>query len=420
MSNSLNLHVLFTMAGANPNRDDAGNPKTLNYGGAPRSRISSQALSRAKRLALEEQERSQMSMRSKGAIVDVAVRQAVERFGPLDEAQAKIFRMIVADKVKALSTKPKAAGTRSKPGKNGKGTSTDDGAAGAADDGAAGAADDAADDGADDGAAGASTGPKEAKIDTAAYLSVGEFDCLVATAHACALTGQKFTQDFVGQRTGALAISAFGRMFAFRPDLNVEAAVQRSHAYTTHAAEIEPDYFTAVDDLKDTSGAAHLEFQFLTSGVYYWYANIDGRQIWKTWLSPEDDDTTRQVLKSFVTALLCALPHGKEATMSSHGLPAAVLAVETTQPDALHSAFESPVPADREDRGYLSGSIKRLVEMQTALQEFMPAWYLDGRFAAVSPQRLGVALPEKIKPSASLAELIDYVTDWLFAQRPAQ
>ncbi|MFZ4748728.1 MAG: type I-E CRISPR-associated protein Cas7/Cse4/CasC, partial [Sphingomonas sp.] len=49
----LNIHVLIAISGANPNRDDTGTPKSLRYGGVERSRMSSQALTRAKRLGYE-------------------------------------------------------------------------------------------------------------------------------------------------------------------------------------------------------------------------------------------------------------------------------------------------------------------------------------------------------------------------------
>src|SRR4051794_40894149 len=49
----LNLHMLFSLAAANPNRDDAGSPKTISYGGVTRSRTSSQAMPRPKRHTFE-------------------------------------------------------------------------------------------------------------------------------------------------------------------------------------------------------------------------------------------------------------------------------------------------------------------------------------------------------------------------------
>ena len=51
MSSFLQLHYLTVYPLSNPNRDDLGRPKTAIYGGAPRLRISSQALKRAARLS---------------------------------------------------------------------------------------------------------------------------------------------------------------------------------------------------------------------------------------------------------------------------------------------------------------------------------------------------------------------------------
>ena len=51
MSQFLQLHYLTVYPLSNPNRDDQGRPKSASYGGAPRLRISSQALKRAARLS---------------------------------------------------------------------------------------------------------------------------------------------------------------------------------------------------------------------------------------------------------------------------------------------------------------------------------------------------------------------------------
>lgn len=50
----LDLHVLQTVPPSNLNRDDTGTPKTALYGGARRSRVSSQAWKRATRAAFAE------------------------------------------------------------------------------------------------------------------------------------------------------------------------------------------------------------------------------------------------------------------------------------------------------------------------------------------------------------------------------
>ena len=49
MSRFLQLHFLTVYPPSNPNRDDQGRPKTANFGGDPRLRLSSQSIKRAVR-----------------------------------------------------------------------------------------------------------------------------------------------------------------------------------------------------------------------------------------------------------------------------------------------------------------------------------------------------------------------------------
>lgn len=79
---------------------------------------------------------------------------------------------------------------------------------------------------------------------------------------------------------GAVDIAMFGRMLAESPDYNRDAAVQVAHAFTTHRAQAQDDWFSAVDDLKTRdaeSGAGHIGEHGFGSGVYYLYAcvNVD-------------------------------------------------------------------------------------------------------------------------------------------------
>ncbi len=57
------------------------------------------------------------------------------------------------------------------------------------------------------------------------------------------------------------SISLLGRMLAELPDANVDGAAQIAHAFTTHAAEPQRDYFTAVDDWlgEAETGSGHLD-----------------------------------------------------------------------------------------------------------------------------------------------------------------
>lgn len=60
---------------------------------------------------------------------------------------------------------------------------------------------------------------------------------------------------------------------------NVDGAMSLAHAITTHAVEADIDWFTAVDDLKETTGAAHLGTQEFSSGVFYRYASLNLSQL---------------------------------------------------------------------------------------------------------------------------------------------
>lgn len=51
-----------------------------------------------------------------------------------------------------------------------------------------------------------------------------------------------------------------------------------AHAFTTHKAPVEEDYYTAVDDLKDSAedaGAGFIGNAGFGSGVFYLYVCVD-------------------------------------------------------------------------------------------------------------------------------------------------
>ena len=75
---------------------------------------------------------------------------------------------------------------------------------------------------------------------------------------------------------GGLAAALFGRMVTSDPEANITAPVHVAHAFTVHAEESESDYFTAVDDLSgDDPGADTIQETELTSGLFYGYVVVD-------------------------------------------------------------------------------------------------------------------------------------------------
>lgn len=406
--NFLNLHVLTTTSIANQNRDDSGAPKQVTYGGSTRHRLSSQAMTRAKRVSYElAVGGDQITWRAKSGMIDMALGQAtdlaVQNGQPLTiEETSKLQVMLttgvnalVINKDKAIKQaleRAKAKATRD--AKNS--TETSEGVAPVL------AVEDATETG---------------KKDTLVWLAEHELKDLVSKSLGALRNGTE-PGDFVNAkgRTASLSIAAFGRMFAFRPDLQNEAAVQRSHAFTTHAADVEPDYFTAVNDLplaEDGSGAGHLDLNQFGGGVFYWHANFDRAQLWNTWIAPRDETQTRERLTAFFESLLLALPSGKQTTTAPKTVPDAILAVPATSPIALHQAFEAPI---RSAGGYRERSLTALLDAHDKVRAFTPRQF--GPTAHLAGTIDGKPY-EHITAQPSLDTLVSACVDWALAGRPA-
>ena len=77
---------------------------------------------------------------------------------------------------------------------------------------------------------------------------------------------------------GGLEGALFGRMVTSDPGANIEAAIHVVHAFTVHREESESDYFSVVDDLQredEDAGAAHIGDMELTAGLFYGYVVVD-------------------------------------------------------------------------------------------------------------------------------------------------
>ena len=319
MSRLLQLHYLTIYPLSNPNRDDLGRPKTANYGGAPRLRISSQALKRAARLSdvMQAELKGHLGDRTQriGEVVRDELAGAAVREGQVTE---------IAEKVADLFGKPD---TEAK---------------------------------------------KKGAIRTKqlAFISPDERSAAIELARK-ALAGEKLPQDkelkklVLRTADGAADVAMFGRMLADDPDFNREAAVQVSHALTTHRALVEDDYYTAVDDLKlpaEDAGAGFVGEAGFGSGVFYTYAcvntdllaqNLDG-----------DRELAARAAGALAEALATATPSGKRNSFA-HQTRAGYIRAENgdAQPRSLAGAFFKPV--DGED--LLAASIAALEKMADSL-----------------------------------------------------
>lgn len=240
----LQIHFLAPYTAALLNRDDSGLAKRLPYGGALRTRVSSQCLKRHWRKADDPHGLHTID----GADAAFRSREVIDRkvFGDWSAGVApEIIKIIREVLLKAVY---------GEKGVDKKSRQT------------------------------LLLGQVEVDflIETARQLgaeAAGDAKVAKAAAEAWAKAGKanlKAMSDgaaLPGGLTGAL----FGRMVTSDPKANIEAPVHVAHAFTVHAEEAESDYFIAADDLArdEDTGADTIQETELTSGLFYGYVVVD-------------------------------------------------------------------------------------------------------------------------------------------------
>ena len=323
----IELHILQSFPVSCLNRDDVGAPKTATFGGASRARISSQCLKRAIReLAQEMSPKLFAGNRSRLIITPLAKRLKDRKVA---EAKADEVATQVADYLATLDDAAEKKGTL--------------------------------------------------KVKTLMFLSPAEMDFLAealaetlkkdpkakdlekAVAKACKSAALKDAAD----------IAIFGRMVASDHSLTLEGAGLFSHALSTHRADNDIDFFSAVDDLQEAeeSGAGMTGTLEFTSGTHYRYAalNLDllGDAAHLGALTPAE---RKEVVRTFLHAAIRAVPNARKNSMNSNTLPGYVLGIvkDKGQPLQLVNAFEKPVASKN---GLMDSSIAALKEHHEQLKK---------------------------------------------------
>lgn len=297
MTTFLQLHLLTAYPASNLNRDDTGRPKSVEFGGAPRLRISSQSLKRAWRTSPVFAERlGERSGKRTQRLGEELKAYLVERGMPSDHA-SETARQIA-----------KVFGKLEDPG-------------------------------ADD----------PTYIKQLAFVGPEERQRAFAYADR-AVAGEKIepkAEDLLLKSDGAADIAMFGRMLADNPAFNREAAVQVAHAFTTHRAAVEDDYYVAVDDLKnpadhDDVGTSFIGVQEYGSGLFYLYACVDCDLLCRNLGS--DRALAQDAVDALVQCAATVSPRGKQASFASRARALFVLAERgPQQPRSLAAAFLKPV-----------------------------------------------------------------------------
>lgn len=343
MTQFIQLHLLTPYAASNLNRDDTGRPKTVTFGGAERLRISSQSLKRAFRQSDVFASRLPGALGKRSTSFTQALVDALLAHGLDGEtATARAAAVISAGSL----------------GKVKKGS---------------------------------------AKTEQLVHLGPEELAAIAALAERLS-AGEPDAKELqvLKDKPRAADIAMFGRMLADNPGFNVEAAVQVAHAFTTHRASVEDDFYTAVDDLKsdvaDDRGAGFIGVQEYGAGLFYLYICINADLLLDNLAG--DVALARSSLDALITAAATVSPSGKQNSFASRS-KASYLLLETgtDTPRSLAGAFQKPVSTG-DDADFFAASTARLEGLR------------DGYSRAYGERFAPTLLRVDDPASASLADLI--------------
>jgi CRISPR system Cascade subunit CasC len=374
----VDVHILQTVPPSNLNRDDAGTPKQAMYGGARRARVSSQAWKRATRRAFSDRlqlPEEQLGVRTKRIAALLADRLA-ERTGLESPTAVRLSTSLLKD-LAVTPSKTQASETSY--------------------------------------LLFFGHSQLDAIVDLVAG-NAGELAALPDEALQVAVADLPVRETLT---TGhPIDVALFGRMVADLSMLNVDAATQVAHAISTHAAEIEFDYFTAVDDAKDPrkedAGAAMIGtveftsatlYRFATVGIHQLLDNVDG-----------DSGTACAALGAFLEAFVYSMPTGHENTFAHRTLPSLVsVVVRDDQPVNLVSAFEVPVRSSGEGIARKSARL-----LAAELQRASTAWGLTPLLVAsqYDPGPDAAELASAFGPPRPFCEITEAVSGAVRARMP--
>ncbi|MFE0099865.1 type I-E CRISPR-associated protein Cas7/Cse4/CasC [Streptomyces sp. NPDC059009] len=216
-------------------------------------------------------------------------------------------------------------------------------------------------------------------------------------------------------------INLFGRMLAEVDQADVDGAVQVAHAFTTHTTEVELDYFAAVDDVTeakgDETGSGHMGTAEFSTGTFYRFATVDLKELIKN-LSDDSDtglEAARELAGQFLLSFIEALPQAKKNSTAPHTLPHLVhVAVRSDRPLSFAAAFEEPVRAAAHG-GFVARSVQGIDAYSKAANTLLgPDRVLHAAHASLHADKLE-HLGER---QASFEALITAAVDAALAEAP--
>jgi CRISPR system Cascade subunit CasC len=327
----IQIHMLQNYAPSNLNRDDTGSPKTAYFGEVLRGRISSQCLKRAIRtsetFADAFKTDNLLAVRTKR--LPGLIKDELETLGADEDAIADIVRRVTE------------IGSESGRGR--------------------GRADE--DEDLDD-------------LETRQLIFIGSNELRPMAEKLLALYEERGAKGWNSTRTTKIKditsalgasmpksvdIAMFGRMTTSDAFEDVEAAVQVAHALSVNAVQQEFDYFTAVDDITEESGAGMIGDVEYNSSTYYKYVNVHWEGLRKN--LGGDAEVARRAVQAFLEAAATVQPSGKQNTFAAHNLPELILVEirDKNLPVSYANAFIQPARSTRK-QGLMDDAVAKLAD----------------------------------------------------------
>ncbi|MCK9523816.1 MAG: type I-E CRISPR-associated protein Cas7/Cse4/CasC [Proteobacteria bacterium] len=328
------LHIIQSVPVACLNRDDLNSPKTAMFGGVQRARVSSQSWKRAIR-ELAKEIAPERFRGERTRLLYEPLKQALENEG-LSSNDAEKGAEEIVDALVKIDKKSK----------------------------------------------------DKVKSTTLYFMSPQECETL-AKAYKESQNAKKALKKVTAEAfNDAADISIFGRMVANDHSLTVEGAAMFSHALSTHRADNEIDFFSAVDDLqpKEEAGAGMTGTLEFNSATYYRFAALNLDMLAdEGHLGALSQEERQAVVAAFIEATIKAIPSARKNTMNANTMPAYVLGVVRNEghPVQLVNAFEKSLPSSA--KGYTQESIESL---RAEYQKLKETWDITAVFEKAIPTDL--------------------------------
>lgn len=363
----IDIHMLQNYAPSNLNRDDTGAPKDAIFGNAIRARISSQAIKRSIRRSeiFREAFAGRALLANRTRMLPSKLRGVLEKSG-LDE-----------DAINLIVMRSREIGRES-----GREIAESD---------------------------------KEGDPLTAQLIFLADQEVNELAEKLTALYSKLGSAGFRKLKTEDLAkelgtsvprsvdIAMFGRMTTSSAFEDVQAAVQVAHAISTHKVDQEFDFYTAVDDIAQESGAGFIGDVAFNSATFYKYFSIH----WEGLVANlgGDIDVARQAVDALIRASATVNPTGKQNTFAAHNLPDLILVEvrERNLPVSYANAFLKPV--------WAGGNLALMDESVKALADYMAR--LNGVYEIPGKRAwVGTGADWQL-PGSERHETLGTLIDWL-------